>query len=132
VLHDVLPSGNSNGMNKELWIGRDRFGIEADDVRFLPYWDKSSGLESPTKDVRLAGWLKADGKGANKLLIAVVNSGEKAEAEVTIDPAKLGLPPPAAWKVWDAETQAELPAAGARFRIPVERHDYRQIIVQAR
>jgi len=150
ILHDALASGNSNGLNTPLWIGRDRFGIEADDVRFLPYWDKDAGLSCKTKGVLLAGWLRP-----GKLLLAVVNRGEKAAARVVLDAKKLGLPDPSRWKVtdaeagckrtgwvgkgaarkrvvlWDAAAQGAIRHDGrGTLTVPVERHDYRQVIIE--
>jgi hypothetical protein len=132
ILHDALPSGNANGMNQPLWIGRDRFGIEADDVTFLPYWE-STGLTSATPDVYLAGWLRP-----GKLLLAVVNKGERNTAKVTLDAARLGLGDAARWVVSDAEADTKAPDQGpvtadgkGGLSVPVERHDYRQLIIAA-
>ena len=149
ILQDALPSGNSNGLNTPVWIGRDRFGIEAKNVRFLPYWDKNSGLTCTNKDVYLAGWIKP-----GKLLIALVNKGEKTIAKIKIDAEKLGLPAYSEWKVWDAEKDTSVKRNVAHggdrkiegwfsssqkpivykgngiIEVPVERHDYRQIIIE--
>ena len=126
ALHDALPSGNSNGGNQELWIGRDRFGIEADDVEFIPYWQKDAGLTCATKDVYVGCW-----KRPGKVLLIVVNKGEKCDAAVKVDSAKLGLPAGSECKAWDAETEAKLGiAADGMLRVPVGRHDYRQVIVE--
>jgi hypothetical protein len=134
ILNDTLATGNGNGQNTEVSIGRDRFGIEAKDVRYLGYWDAESGITSETKDVRVSGWLRpnaANGNGKSKLLLAVVNFGEKADARVRLDAQKLGLPEHAQWKIQDAETQEELHVDSAgELVVPVDRHDYRQIIVE--
>ena len=151
VLHDALPSGNTNGMNTPVWIGRDRFGIEADEVRFLPYWDADTGVRSLTKEVLVAGWLRPA-----KLLLVVVNKGNKDEnAVVELDWARLGLPPsdqceavdaeagcqikgwdPDAKKhlvQWDADEEGALSRnADGQLVIPVRRHNYRQVIVRKR
>jgi hypothetical protein len=133
LLHDALPSGNANGKNRYAWIARDRFGIQADDVEFIGYWVENSGLSSDTEEVYLAGW-----KRPGKLLIAVVNKGEKADVKISIDPEKLGLADPTQWKVTDAEagTKDYTPAGpvqvteDGRLILLVPRHDYRQIIVE--
>ena len=149
ILHDALASGNSNGQNTPLWIGRDRFGIEADDVRFIPYWEEKTGLTCEATDVYLAGWVKP-----GKLLLAVVNKGEKTEAQVRVDAKKLGLPPASRWTVTDAEADTSIVKHDPKLKkrvavwdaakegplrhdgkglitVPVERHDYRQVIVEA-
>ena len=149
ILHDVLASANANGLNTPLWIGRDRFGIENPDTKFIGYWEENKGFDSATPDVYVSGW-----KRPGKVLLAVVNRGEKAEAKVTLDAAKLGLP--ANWKVTDAEAgtsidqtfahlnlekqpglwqgagQASIRREGNALIVPVERHDYRQVIIESK
>ena len=145
-LHDALTSGNSNGLNQPFWIGRDRFGIEADDVTFVPYWQAASGVAAAPAEVRVSTWQRP-----GKVLLLVVNFGEATDAKVTLDAAKLGLPvAPDQWQVsdaeagttgggrgkdgkpaWSADTLAPMTRAGAALTVPVARHDYRQIIVAA-
>ena len=84
TLHDALPTGNHNGHARNLMEMRAKFGIGADDVRFLPYWEKT-GLTAAGKDIKLAGWLRP-----GKLLLLVANFGEQQTAQVTLDLAKLG------------------------------------------
>jgi len=147
-LHDALPSGNANALNQPFWIGRDRFGIEGDDVRFIGYWDKDKGVKSETKDVYVAVWSRP-----GSALLLVVNKGEKADAVVQLDAKKLALPDPASWElvdaehgtkveVWDPKARTRVTAwdsaahgaarceGGGKVVVPVERHDYRQIIVR--
>jgi hypothetical protein len=84
MLVDALPTGNHNGHAGNLMEMRGKFGIGADDVRFLPYWDET-GLTADGKDIKLAGWLRP-----GKLLLLVSNFGEKQSAKVALDLAKLG------------------------------------------
>ncbi len=148
ILHDALPTGNSytDGQTRSLMAARDKFGIGEDDVKFLAYWDKDSGMKTETKDVYLAGWLRP-----GKILIAVVNFGEKNDASIAIDAAKLGLK--RGWKasdaeegtvvnaydqglkqnikVWDAASQGAVCGDGAgKLTVPVERHDFRLVLLE--
>jgi hypothetical protein len=127
LLHDALPTGNSatDSSQRAILAARDRFGIAGDDVRFLGYWQQDTGLASATKDIYLAGWLKP-----GKVLVAVVNWGEKSDAGVRLDLKKLGLP--ATCKVWDAEKpELQLPLdAKGNVTVPVERHDFRLIVIE--
>jgi len=84
MLHDALPTGNHNGHARELIEMRKQFGIGADDVTFLPYWD-DTGLAAKAESIKLAGWKKPD-----RMLLLVANFGERQEAVVAIDPARLG------------------------------------------
>ena len=124
ILHDVLPGANPNGFNKECWRGRERFGIDTDDVAFLPYWHKDTGITCPGENLYASAWSKP---GA--VLIAAVNAGSaRADATVTVDLARLKLP--AGAKAIDADTGKPLEmTADGRVTVPIERHDYRQILI---
>lgn len=127
LMHDALPTGNSatNPEQRALMAARERFGIGDPNVRFIGYWRKDAGLACPTKDVYLAAWVKP-----GRLLLGVVNWGEKAEADVRLELKTLGLP--AAVKAWDAEKPETTLAVGqnGRLTVPVERHDFRLIVVE--
>jgi len=84
MLHDALPTGNHNGHARELIEMRRQFGIGADDVEFLAYWD-DTGLATKAEPIKLAGWKRPD-----RLLLLVANFGEREDAVVSLDPAKLG------------------------------------------
>ena len=127
ILHDALPTGNTT-WSGELGDARKRFGIDADDVRFLPYWNNGTGLSCSAKDVYLAGWLRPQ-----KLLLAVVNCGEQCTATLEIDTAKLGLPALNKCKIYDAETLAPLKlSANSKLTVAVPRHNYRQVVIEAK
>ena len=116
LLQDALPSGNANGLNKAAWQARDKFGIDANDVRFFENGDPTTGLRCDTKGIFVAGWQRP-----GKLLIAVVNTGEVAVA-------KLQLTKLSAAKITDAESNAVL----TNLDIPIGRHDYRQILIETK
>ncbi len=62
--------------------------------------------------------------------------GEKTSASVAIDAGKLHLGDPARWSVLDAEAKgaaapiAGLTVQGNTITVPVERHDYVQLIIE--
>jgi hypothetical protein len=141
MLHDALPYGNNNGHAGNLIAQRKAFGIGEDDVRFLPYWDET-GLKAAGKEIKLAGWQRP-----GKLLLLVANFGEQQTARVSLDLDTLG------WKgatlaVSDPEQGTKLtvyghggaatvthdaPAPkleGTTLTVPVERHNYRLLVVE--
>jgi hypothetical protein len=151
LLDDTLASANANGMNPPLWIARDRFGIENGDVQFVPYWSEGSGVHvENAPDVLVSFW-----KRPGKVLLAIVNRGEATTARVRLDSAKLALGGPSGWTVSDAEagtivnkgyvsadpqalpgawnsaSQKKIRLDGNALLVPVERHDYRQVIIEA-
>lgn len=153
LLHDALPTGNSlpEVQTRALVVARERFGLGGDHVKFLGYWNGASGLSCPTKDVYLAGWARP-----GKIMIAVVNFGEKTMAEVKADGTKLGLGSPNAWKVSDVEEGCKIPGWQGKgndrmpvtlwdaannggpikadgkggLSVPIERHDFRLIVIE--
>jgi hypothetical protein len=141
MLHDALPYGNNNGHARNLIAQRRDFGISEDDVQFLAYWDET-GLKAQGDDIKLAGWQRP-----GKLLLLVANFGEAQTAQVKLDLGKLG------WKgatlaVSDPEQGQTLtvfghggavtithdaPAPrldGTTLTVPVERHNYRLLIIE--
>ncbi len=128
LMFDALPTGNSftDGAQRTMLGCRDKFGVGENDVKFIAYWEKDSGLSCATKDVYTAAWQRP-----GKVLVAVVNWGEQAAAQVKVDLKKLGLPAAAECKVYDAETDTAMEmAADGTITLPVERHDYRQIVIE--
>ncbi|MBF0245429.1 MAG: hypothetical protein HQL31_09195 [Planctomycetes bacterium] len=129
LMHDALPTGNSatDKVTRDVMAARRLFGIAGDDVSFIGYWLQNSGLVCGTKDVYLAAWVKP-----GKVLVGVVNWGEKAEAEVRLDLAKLGLA--GECKAWDAEAPKTELTVGAEglMVVPVERHNFRLIVVETK
>ncbi len=141
MLHDALPYGNNNGFAGNLIAQRKAFGIGEDDVKFLAYWDET-GLKAKGEEIKLAGWQRP-----GKLLLLVANFGEKQTAQVAFDLEKLG------WKgatlaVSDPEQGQKItvhghggaatvthdaPAPqldGTKLTVPVERHNYRLLVVE--
>lgn len=108
ALHDVLPTGNHNGHAGHFIRQREAFGIGDKEVEFLGYWQKDTGLSAAGKDIKLGAWLRPD-----RMLLLVVNFGEKQSATVRIDPKKFGWGG-AAIAVTDAE-------AGYRNEKPVKK-----------
>jgi hypothetical protein len=149
-LFDIIPSGNTRWMPcyQTFLKARLAFGIDASDVTFRPYWEADSGVKTSAKDVYAAAWVKP-----GKVLLLVANLGEKAGAAVTLDPKALGLGAPGTWSVTDGEAGGQMVVASAdgkltvvtkwdpatapiqhdgkgTLTVPVERHDYRQIIIE--
>jgi hypothetical protein len=126
ILNDVLPGANPNGHNPAVWRGRNRFGIDTADVTFHPYWEKNSGIAYSGDGIYAASWRKP---GA--VLIAVVNTATTKNAvALQIDKGTLGLSGVAS--AVDADTgEAMAMQADGSIVVPVERHDYRQVMISA-
>jgi hypothetical protein len=137
MLHDALPYGNNNGFARNLIAQRKAFGIGEDDVKFLGYWD-DTGLKAKGEDIKLAGWQRP-----GKLMLLVANFGEAQTAQIAFDLDTLG------WKgatlaVSDPEQGTKMPGLdvahdapaplldGTKLTVPVERHNYRLLVVEAK
>jgi hypothetical protein len=127
ILNDVLPGANPNGDNQEVWRGRDRFGMETADVKFVPYWDKNNGVSVDGEKLYASSWRKP-----GSILIAVVDTGDAATATLHLDVTKLGLGAAATLTTMDADTGDTLKLApNATLQIPINHHDYRQILIRS-
>jgi hypothetical protein len=131
LIDDTLASANPNGYNQSLWGARQRFDIEADDVKFLPYWSNQSLLKCTDKGVYVTAWTKSGSSGkSSNLLIAIVNTGDEQSVSVTLDWERLGLSNPLKWLTTDAESQTAVVTGGLpKITIDVPRHDYRLVQV---
>ncbi len=121
VVNDVLPGANPNGRNNAVWSGRARFGIDAGDVTFVPYWRADNGVSAAGGPALYASSWRRPGR----VLIAVANAGP-ADVTVTLklDPAKLGLTADDLTHAIDADTGEPV-----TLSLPIARHDYRQVMV---
>ena len=121
ILNDVLPGANPNGRNNAVWAGRHRFGIDAADVTFVPYWTPDNGVAVAGPGLYASSWRRP-----GQVLVAVVNTGDgPTTAALALDPAKLGLSTDDLTHAVDADTGKPVSLAG----VPVGRHDYRQVMV---
>ncbi|OPZ31174.1 MAG: hypothetical protein BWZ02_00376 [Lentisphaerae bacterium ADurb.BinA184] len=150
MLFDALPTGNNNGLNTSVLTARAKFGIGADDVAYIAPWQAAgAGLGCAQEDVHLAAWQRP-----GKVLVALVNYGEAAEAALVVDGPRLGLGAPGEWMVRDAEegtaihptrdpvTKEMIPGwrwedeapirheGAATISVPVKRHSYRLVVVE--
>ncbi|MBA3707333.1 MAG: hypothetical protein H0W83_00770 [Planctomycetes bacterium] len=133
LLQDALPSGNHNFLNMEAWGARERFGMEADDVRFIPPWNHDSGLSIACDHAQIAAWSRPGPTPKHAtVLLAAVNLGERCSTTIHLDPAKLDLGSSAHWQVSDAETRERIEVtAGDAIPLTIDRHDYRHILVSS-
>ncbi len=143
ALHDVLPTGNHNGHSRHFIKQREDFGIGDKDVKFLGYWQKDTGLSVKGEDIKLAGWLKPE-----KMMLMVTNFGEKQNATVKIDTKKLGwgnaaitvTDAEAGYKhqvhhsviAWDGDKNEPVKVNGTTLVVPVERHNFRLLVVETK
>ena len=120
ILNDVLPGANPNGQNNAVWAGRNRFGIDANDVTFVPYWTKDSGIDLGGDSLYASSWRRP-----GSVMIAIVNTGAiDAVANLKLDAAKLGVTDADLQHATDADTGEPVSLA-----VPVKRHDYRQVMI---
>jgi hypothetical protein len=68
-------------------------------------------------------------KGKHAVFTVVSYAAADAVANLTIDPAALGLN--GAYRVTDVETGAEIPVNGNKLSFPLKRHDVRECRVEA-
>jgi hypothetical protein len=125
ILNDVLPGANPNGDNQEVWRGRDRFGVQDAEVRFVPYWDKNNGIAVDGPNIYASSWRKP-----HSVLIAVVDTGEAAPVTVHLDLDKLGAKDSTTAMDADTGEPIDIKPDGS-VKVQVNRHDYRQLIVQS-
>ncbi len=118
LAHDVLPEGVGFwpplAAELELW---------RDDVRFVPWWVKGSGLESAT-----AGILASAHVRPGSAVIWVVNTNrEDKSASLRIDAKRLGLDPGQPIQAYDAEDGSHYALEGGVLSLSVPKRMWRAV-----
>ncbi len=98
-LHDVVPEYHTSNRGHALVAVRKGWGIDKEDVTFLPYWNNNKVLKTDDKQFLVSAWTRPGGK----VLLEVLNlhKDDKTTATIVLDPQALGLAPDS--KVYDVE-----------------------------
>ena len=96
------------------------FETWADDCEFVPYYEDDKAVTGAPKGVLLSSYRRG-----GKTLIVLGNLGDEAKMTLSLDRAKLKLPPDA--KIYNAETRQEL--VGGTLTLP--RRDFAMLLVGA-
>jgi hypothetical protein len=97
-LHDVVPEYHTSTRGHALVAVRQRWGIDKDDVSFIPYWNNTA-VKTDDPQFLASAWTRRGGK----LLVEVMNlhKDDKTTVHLTLDAKALGLK--AGFKVYDVE-----------------------------
>lgn len=97
--HDVVPEYHTSTRGHALVALRQRWGIEKDDVRFLPYWNNDKALTTDDPKFAVSGWVRPHGK----VLIQIMNlhKDQRDTVNLTLDLKALGLASDC--KIYDVE-----------------------------
>ncbi len=118
LAHDVLPEGVPfwPPLSAELELWRD-------DVKFLPWWDKGTGIVSSVPGVVASAHVRP---GSSVLWIVNTNREDKT-ASIRIDAGKIGLDPGAAIQAYDAEDGTRYSVASGVLTVPVPKRMWRAV-----
>lgn len=118
LAHDVLPEQVAFwpplAAELELW---------RDDVRFLPWWVKGSGVESTVSGILASAHLRT---GEAVLWIVNTNHEDKI-ARIRIDARKIGLDPGVDIQAYDAEDGTRYPIADGVLTVAVPKRMWRAV-----
>jgi hypothetical protein len=118
LAHDALPEGVAFwpplAAELELW---------RDDVRFLPWWVKGTGIESTVSGVIASAHVRP---GSSVLWIVNTNRDDKV-ASVRIDAQKIGLDPSMPIQAYDAEDGTRYPVADGVLTVSVPKRMWRAV-----
>lgn len=97
--HDVVPEIHPVGRGRHLFSLRADWGIGADDVSFIPYWNTGGALKTNDENLIASAWVRPGGR----VMIQIMNLDHSAkDAVLTLDPKHLGLT--GNYRVLDIET----------------------------
>jgi hypothetical protein len=98
-LHDVVPEYHTSNRGHALVAVRKAWGIDEDDVAFVPYWGGGTALKTDDSEFLVSAWTRPGGKAL--LEIMNLHKNGKTSVSLTLDAKALGLP--AGFKVYDVE-----------------------------
>lgn len=113
-MHDTVPEYHTSTRGWPLVKLRHAWGIDRDDVRFVPYWNNAAAVATEDPDVLVSLWLRPrGGEGGRPTAHALVTNlnppgSAVRTVQVTLKAAGLGVAADA--KVYDLESQPELVA----------------------
>ena len=118
LAHDVLPEGvpfwPPLAAQLELW---------RDDVKFLPWWQKGTGIDSTVSGVVASAHVRP----GNAVLWVVNTNREDKAANLRIDAAKIGLDPGQPIQAYDAEDGTRYTITGGVLTVPVPKRMWRAV-----
>jgi len=94
-----------------------------DDVKFLPWWVKGTGIESAVPGIIASAHVRP----GNSVLWIVNTNREDKTASVHIDAQKIGLDPGVAIQAYDAEDGKRYPVTGGVLTVPVPKRMWRAV-----
>jgi hypothetical protein len=118
LAHDVLPEGAAFwpplAAELELW---------RDDVKFLPWWAKGTGIESTVSGILASAHVRP----GNSVLWVVNTNRDDKIAGIRLDAQKIGLDPAREIQAYDAEDGKRYSIAGGVLAVPVPKRMWRAV-----
>ncbi|MGD1072144.1 MAG: glycoside hydrolase domain-containing protein [Bryobacteraceae bacterium] len=118
LAHDVLPEGVTFwpplAAELELW---------RDDVRFLPWWTKGTGIDSTVSGILASAHVRP----GNAVLWIVNTNRDDKTAGIRIDARKIGLDPEREIQAYDAEDGKRYSVTDSVLTVPVPKRMWRAV-----
>jgi len=91
-LHDVVPENGNTYRARPLLPLRQGWGIDRDDVAFIPYWRSGGAFTLDNDRILASAWVRPGGH-VHMILFNLYRQGEgPEETRLTLNPGALGLP----------------------------------------
>lgn len=124
LLHDIV--GRIDSMDSRTLPAKLSFGIDADDVEFLGYWELQPDVDPQELGVKMSAWVRRAEKTA---LLVVANLGQEAwSGKLAVPLHKLRVPRNAVASDGE-ENHPRLPLSRGKLTLSVPRHNYRIVLL---
>jgi hypothetical protein len=90
-MHDVVPEYHTTMTARHLIALRAAWGIDADDVGFIPFWSDKPAARSDDPQFIVSAWTRPGGKAMLMVLNLHPTESAVTQANLTLDPKALGL-----------------------------------------
>ncbi|MCS7181253.1 MAG: hypothetical protein NZ891_07915, partial [bacterium] len=105
-MHDVVPEVHTSIRGYHLMVLRQKWGIDRDDVEFIPYWDNKDYVKTSDDKFIVSIWKQSDGKTMLQVLNLHKPEDNKTDVNIIINDNKLNLRKN--FKIYDLESDERI------------------------
>ena len=105
-MHDTVPEYHTSSRGWPLVVLRKGWGIDEDDVQFVPYWNNAKYMNTNDPKFIVSAWTRPNGKVLLHVMNMHYEDEPKTNVTITLDTKALGLPDN--FTVYDMESQSEV------------------------
>ncbi|MEM5832394.1 MAG: DUF6067 family protein, partial [Candidatus Aenigmatarchaeota archaeon] len=105
-MHDVVPEVHTSVRGYHLMVLRQKWGIDRDDITFIPYWDNDEFVKVDDNKFIISIWKQSNGKIMFQIMNLHKPEENKNEVKIILNEKNLGLKK--SYKIYDIESDEKI------------------------